>query len=106
MTTCSTHVLDAAAGRPAVGVAVTLHGLDGTLLESGRTDADGRLRWSTDLVTGTYGLRFATGAWYAAADVATVHAAVHLEVLVDGAQPHYHLALLLSPFAYTTYRGS
>ncbi|UZN02447.1 hydroxyisourate hydrolase [Cellulomonas sp. S1-8] len=106
MTTCSTHVLDAAAGRPAVGVDVSLLGPDGTVLETGRTDDDGRLRWTTALHTGTYALRFATGAWFAAAGVPTVHAAVHLEVLVDGDQEHYHLALLLSPFAYTAYRGS
>lgn len=106
MTTCSTHVLDAVAGTPAAGVEVVLLDAEAAVLESGRTDDDGRLRWATSLTTGTYVLRFATGAWYAAAGVATVHAAVHLEVLVDGSQPHYHLALLLSPFAYTTYRGS
>ncbi|MBO3088339.1 hydroxyisourate hydrolase [Cellulomonas dongxiuzhuiae] len=106
MTTCSTHVLDAVVGRPAAGLDVTLLAADGVVLEAGRTDADGRLSWTTTLATGTYGLRFATGDWFAAAEVATVHAAVHLEVLVDGTQPHYHLALLLSPFAYTTYRGS
>ena len=106
MTTCSTHVLDAVAGTPAVGLDVTLLAADGTTLETGRTDTAGRLRWTTTLSTGRYGLRFDTAAWFAAADVPTVHAAVHLEVLVDGDQPHYHLALLLSPFAYTTYRGS
>ncbi|SFJ77130.1 hydroxyisourate hydrolase [Cellulomonas sp. KH9] len=106
MTTCSTHVLDAVAGRPAVGLDVTLLAGDGTPLERGRTDADGRLRWATVLGGGRYGLRFDTAAWFAAAGVPTVHAAVHLEVLVDADQPHYHLALLLSPFAYTTYRGS
>lgn len=106
MTTCSTHVLDAAAGQPAVGLDVLLLAADGTVLEAGRTDDDGRLRWATTLLDGTYALRFATGPWFAAAGVPTVHAAVHLEVLVDGRQPHYHLALLLSPFAYTAYRGS
>ena len=106
MTTCSTHVLDAVAGRPAPGQDVALLAADGTVLEQGSTDTDGRLHWSTALATGTYGMRFATAEWFAAAGVATVHAAVHLEVLVDGSQPHYHLALLLSPFAFTTYRGS
>lgn len=106
MTTCSTHVLDAAAGRPAVGVEVSLLAADGQVLETGRTDDDGRLRWATTLTTGTYALRYATGPWFAAGAVPTVHAAVHLEVVVDGTQPHYHLALLLSPFAFTAYRGS
>lgn len=106
MTTCSTHVLDAAAGSPAVGIDVTLATAEGEVLETGRTDADGRLRWAATLGTGTYVLRYATGPWFAAARVETLHAAVHLEVLVDGTQPHYHLALLLSPFACTTYRGS
>lgn len=106
MTTCSTHVLDAVAGLPATGLEVTLLAADGTVLEQGRTDADGRLRWATTLTTGTYALRFATAEWFAATGTPTVHAAVRLEVLVDGSQPHYHLALLLSPFAFTTYRGS
>lgn len=106
MTTCSTHVLDAVAGLPATGLGVTLLDADGTVLEQGRTDDDGRLRWTTTLTTGTYGLRFATAEWFAATGTPTVHAAVRLEVLVDSSQPHYHLALLLSPFAYTTYRGS
>lgn len=106
MTTCSTHVLDAVAGLPATGLGVTLLDADGTVLEQGRTDDDGRLRWTTTLTTGTYGLRFATAEWFAATGTPTVHAAVRLEVLVDSSHPHYHLALLLSPFAYTTYRGS
>lgn len=106
MTTCSTHVLDAVAGLPATGLDVALLAADGTVLEQGRTDDDGRLRWSTPLTTGTYALRFATAEWFAATGTPTVHAAVHLEVLVDGTQPHHHVALLLSPFAFTTYRGS
>ena len=106
MSTCSTHVLDAVAGRPAVGLEVVLLDAAGAVLETARTDEDGRVRWVTTLATGTYALRYATAAWFAAAGVPTVHAAVHLEVLVDGTEPHYHLALLLSPFACTTYRGS
>ncbi len=106
MSTSSAHVLDAVAGRPAAGIDVELVSPDGTVLERATTDDDGRLRWTTTLRTGTYGLRFATGAWFDARDIPTIHDAVHLVVRIDDAQPHHHLALLLSPFAYTTYRGS
>lgn len=106
MTSCSTHVLDATAGRPAAGVDVELLAADGTVLETGRTDDDGRLRWATTLAAGTYHLRYATGAWFTARGVDALHAAVHLEVVVDDTAPHLHLAVLLSPFAFTTYRGS
>lgn len=102
MTTCSTHVLDAALGAPAAGLAVTLSGADVAL--SATTDDDGRITWPGDLAPGTYELRFATGAWFGAAGRATFYPEIHLAVDLSG--PHTHVALLLSPFAYTTYKGS
>lgn len=104
--TVSTHVLDAARGAPAAGVEVVLSGVDGTPVAGGRTDDDGRLRLPDPVEPGAYRLAFATGPWFAAQQRATLFPAVELVVEVTDAQPHHHLALLLSPFAYTTYRGS
>ncbi|MBZ5734655.1 hydroxyisourate hydrolase [Nocardioides sp. TRM66260-LWL] len=106
--TLSTHVLDAALGRPAVGVEVVLSTLDGAELERGVTDDDGRLRLdaAAPLAPGAYRLRFATGPWFAAQQRTTLFPLVELAFEVAPDQPHHHLALLLSPFAYTTYRGS
>lgn len=110
----STHVLDAAHGRPAAGVAVRLarRTADGAYTEvaDGRTDADGRLRdWGgTDPggTAGVYRLTFDTGGYFAARGLATFYpeVAVVFEISEPGA--HHHVPLLLSPFAYSTYRGS
>lgn len=105
MTTCSTHVLDAAAGRPAAGVAVRLSQGDSTIQET-VTDGDGRVRFDAELGPGDHRLTFATGAWFARSGRATLFHEVVLSFTVSDDQPHYHVALLLSPFAYTTYRGS
>ncbi|MFT4009592.1 MAG: hydroxyisourate hydrolase [Nocardioidaceae bacterium] len=102
MTTLSTHVLDAAAGRPAAELAVALVGPGVTA--SASTDQDGRIRWEGDLPEGTYALRFETGTWFEAAGRPTFYPQVDLTVTVAG--EHVHVALLLSPFAYTTYKGS
>jgi 5-hydroxyisourate hydrolase len=102
MTTCSTHVLDAALGVPASGLAVTLNGAGTDLTAT--TDDDGRISWAGELDPGTYELRFATGEWFAAADRETFYPQIQLVVDLSGA--HTHVALLLSPFSYTTYKGS
>lgn len=104
MTTLSTHVLDAALGRPASGVDVVLAGGDGTFIAAATTDADGRIGWVHDLDPGSHSLTFATGEWFAAADRDTFFPGVTLTVALDG--DHTHVALLLSPFSYTTYKGS
>ncbi len=110
----TTHVLDLTTGRPARGIAVTLEFLgNGDYWEplgGGFTDADGRLRdllpGVIPLLAGTYRLEFATGAYFEATGVATFYpyVVIHFEV-VDPAQ-HHHVPLLLSPFGYSTYRGS
>jgi 5-hydroxyisourate hydrolase len=94
----STHVLDTAAGRPAAGVPVTLETRDGTRLDGGTTDADGRIAaLGGDLGPGDYVLRFATaGAFFP--EVVVVF------TITD--ERHHHVPLLLSPFGYSTYRGS
>ncbi len=106
MTTLSTHVLDAALGVPATAVTVTLHDTEGRLMTTGSTDGDGRIGFDLELGAGTHRLAFATGAYFAAADRATFYPEVSVSFDVDVEQSHYHVALLLSPYAYTTYRGS
>ena len=104
MSTFSTHVLDAALGRPAAGMDVALTLPDGSTTAL-RTDEDGRARVDADLPAGEHTVRFATGPWFAARQRDTFFPAVTVTVaLPDG--EHTHVALLLSPFAYTTYRGS
>ncbi|MDN4172401.1 hydroxyisourate hydrolase [Nocardioides sp. SOB77] len=102
MTTLSTHVLDAAAGSPRADLEVVLEvvpaGGGAAELERVRTDADGRARFATAVEGGHHALTFATGTAF--------HPVVRVDVTVDPAEPHHHVALLLSPFAYTTYKGS
>ncbi|MBE1877801.1 hydroxyisourate hydrolase [Myceligenerans pegani] len=133
MTTASTHVLDAARGLPAAGLAASLTGpLPGPRLPSAEhdvsvgpggsidadvvlgganaglraavTDDDGRIDWGELPGQGSYVLKLATGDWFAAQERETFYPRVVLEVALGAA--HTHVALLLSPFAYTTYRGS
>ena len=106
----TTHILDTGAGRPAAGVAVVLYANDGgswTQLASGTTDADGRAKdlGPEELAPGNYRLNFATGDYYARLGTPTFFPEVDLIFEVTGAE-HYHVPLLLSPFAYSTYRGS
>ncbi|GAA3248754.1 hydroxyisourate hydrolase [Pseudonocardia petroleophila] len=103
----STHVLDAALGRPAAGVAVALTAPDGTVRE-GVTDDDGRIGDLAPgaLPGGTYRLRFDTGSYFSATGQAGFYPEVVVAVTVDADRPHTHVPLLLSPFSYSTYRGS
>lgn len=106
MATLSTHVLDTAGGSPAGGVAVTLEGEDGTVLAQAVTDADGRVGdLAADLPAGDLRLRFDTGAWYAARGEVAFYPEVVVAFTVAAGE-HYHVPLLLSPFGYSTYRGS
>jgi 5-hydroxyisourate hydrolase len=108
--TLSTHVLDATTGRPAADVAVRLErrAANGGWVnaETGRTDADGRL-WLPSMVSaGVYRLTFGTGDYFAARGVATFYPEVPVTFEVTSQTEHYHVPLLLSPFSYSTYRGS
>lgn len=108
MSRISTHVLDAATGRPAGDVAVALMDGHGTEIATGRTDADGRVGdlGPELLERGTYRLRFATGDYFAATNRDTFYPVVSIDFEVTDPEQHYHVPLLLSPFAYSTYRGS
>ncbi|MBB5914322.1 5-hydroxyisourate hydrolase [Nocardia transvalensis] len=106
MSTLSTHILDAVRGAPATSVEVILSGPDGTDLASARTDADGRIAaLGGDLSPGTYRLRFDTGAYFAAHATPAFYPEVTITFTVSQ-EPHYHVPLLLSPYSYSTYRGS
>ena len=112
--TISTHVLDTASGRPAPGVRVSLErvgGPDGDApLSAGETDADGRLRGlladGVTLVEGTYRLRFDVGEYLTRAGREAFYPEVSVCFHVGAASEHYHVPLLLSPYGYSTYRGS
>lgn len=114
----STHVLDASAGRPAAGVDVRLERLEKQVnggyevAGRGRTDADGRIRTWTDgppdgaSRAGTYRLVFDTGGYFAAHGTPTFYPEVTITFTVTEPEENHHVPLLLSPFAYSTYRGS
>ena len=104
----STHVLDTTAGRPAVGLAVRLDSAVGdgwAQACTGATDSDGRLRLPSP-PAGQHRLVFATGAWFAAAGVETFYPQVCVEFTIRDPGGHHHVPLLLSPFGYSTYRGT
>ena len=120
--TLSTHVLDATTGRPAAGVRVRLEraGDDGWApAGGGTTGPDGRLRLSGDPGgpadpgdpsagggTGVYRMTFGSGEYFQARGCATFYPEVSITFEMTDRAEHYHVPLLLSPFAYSTYRGS
>ncbi|MFI6388144.1 hydroxyisourate hydrolase [Nonomuraea sp. NPDC050547] len=94
----STHILNAATGRPAAGVPVRLE-RDGEVVAEGRTDDDGRIKgWNPG--RGVHRVVFDTGA------LSAFYPEVVITFAVEDPDQHYHVPLLLSPFAYSTYRGS
>jgi 5-hydroxyisourate hydrolase len=112
MSAITTHVLDTSRGRPAAEVRVELHRKSGENWEpigEGRTDANGRcqtLSGEARLETGTYRLLFHASAYYQALNVETFYSQIPIIFEVRDADAHYHVPLLLSPFGYSTYRGS
>ena len=109
----STHVLDAVRGRPAVGVDVAVErreGADWAAAASGITDGDGRvgiLLSSADMAPGVYRISFAAERYYAGIGVEqSFYPEVVIVFRVVDAAAHHHVPILLSPFAYSTYRGS
>jgi 5-hydroxyisourate hydrolase len=112
--TLSTHVLDATTGRPAAGLQIRLEraGDDGWVpAGAGMTGPDGRLRLPGDgagatLPGGVYRITFGSGAYFTARGAATFYPEVSVTFEMTEPDEHYHVPLLLSPFAYSTYRGS
>lgn len=109
MSTLSTHVLDTTIGSPAPALAVRLErpkGDEWETVENGVTDGDGRYRFDGEILVGTYRMVFATGEYLRASDRDVFYPLVSIEFAVTDADRHYHVALLLSTYGYTTYRGS
>jgi 5-hydroxyisourate hydrolase len=116
MSGITTHVLDTSRGRPAAGIPVLLEqdvpGTAGAWKEIGRgiTDADGRVKAllaaGVVLSAGIHRLTFGTGAYFAAQDVTAFYPEVRIVFTVSDPLQHHHVPLLLSPFGYSTYRGS
>ena len=113
MSGITTHVLDTSVGLPAAGVTVVLERRrdGGDWLDVGRatTDGDGRVRvWrpDPDVIAGTYRLVFDTRTYFSARAIDSFFPSVTIEFTIADAAAHCHVPLLLSPFGYSTYRGS
>jgi len=113
MSHITTHVLDVSRGRPAASVPVILESQSnsGSWSETARgfTDADGRLKdlsASKSFGAGTYRLIFDTRGYFATHKVEALYPQVIVVFEIKNAQEHYHIPLLLSPYGYSTYRGS
>ena len=114
MSGISTHVLDTSRGIAAAGVVVALEREDApgrwTAVNSATTDADGRVKSllppGTALAAATYRLRFEIGAYFADRGVATFFPRVEVAFVVGDAARNHHVPLLVSPFRYSTYRGT
>jgi 5-hydroxyisourate hydrolase len=105
----STHVLDARTGLPAVAVAAKLESWAGggwISAAEGSTDADGRIAQLGSPGAGRHRITFDTGGYFAAHGVATFYPEVSVVFEITDPARHHHVPLLLSPFAYTTYRGN
>lgn len=112
MNPLTSHVLDLSLGQPARGVTLRLEVLEGATwrsLGAGVTDADGR---AGDLLAGaplearTYRMTFETGAYFAGTGRRSFYPRVEVTFEVTSPAEHHHVPLLLSPFGYSTYRGS
>ena len=114
MSTLSTHILDTSRGRPAAGVGVKLEALNAgegwAQLAQAQTDEEGRVKAfalsEPQLSAGTYRLVFAIGEYFEALNQQTFYPEVAVSFRIEGGSEHYHVPLLISPFGYSTYRGS
>lgn len=107
----TTHVLDTGTGRPASGVKATLEARTASgwqEIGSGVTDADGRIKTlgPVEVEAGHHRITFGTGDYFGKTGTETFFPAVSIDFVVNDTAAHYHVPLLISPFAYSTYRGS
>ncbi|HYN19838.1 MAG TPA: hydroxyisourate hydrolase [Thermoanaerobaculia bacterium] len=109
----TTHVLDVARGRPAAGVPVALEVFSGgewKELACAETDGDGRAKQLLPpdhvLTLGTYRLTFDLASWFSTQEIEAFYPSATIVFLVRNAGQHYHVPLLLSPYGYSTYRGT
>ena len=113
MSQITTHILDIAMGAPAVGVPITLFTLDAEQwlqVGGGETNTDGRIpdlcAPEAVLAAGDYRVHFDTAAYFESRDAAVFYPWVDVVFRIGGDGQHYHIPLLLSPYGYSTYRGS
>jgi len=113
MSPITTHVLDISRGRPGSGIEVSLQirsGHEWKNIGSGVTDANGRcntlMAENGQIESGTYRLLFGVGAYFHAQHTETFYAEIPIVFEVLHPEAHYHVPLLISPFGYSTYRGS
>ena len=111
MAKLTTHVLDTNSGKPAAGLSITLyqHQNEWVKIKTVQTNADGRCDEPllTDASSGGYQLEFDVAAYFAKQGVAAAFLKdVVIRFYIDANEAHYHVPLLLSPFSYSTYRGS
>jgi 5-hydroxyisourate hydrolase len=112
--TISTHVLDTSLGAPAANITVTLDRIDAhgvsTVVSSYVTNADGRIGalvpTDSSLSAGSYRLTFDVASYFAEAKRKSFFRVISIDFEVGDEPQHYHVPLLLSPFGYSTYRGS
>jgi 5-hydroxyisourate hydrolase len=113
VSTISTHVLDTSLGRPATNVRVTLErlGADASAaIATSSTDANGRIAAFGDpgpnVAPGTYRLRFDTAEYFARTGRPVFYPEIVVSFRIEAADEHFHIPVLVSPFGYSTYRGS
>jgi 5-hydroxyisourate hydrolase len=110
MTSLSTHVLDTSQGCPAAGVALQLTSGNGAVLFSGITNADGRCPGLPQIAPGRYRIAFSVAEYFRANGIVLSDPPFLDLIAIDFgvADPigHYHVPLLVSPYGYSTYRGS
>jgi 5-hydroxyisourate hydrolase len=111
MSKITTHVLDIARGKPAAGIFVKLERKSGASYQefgSGRTDHDGRLRTLApdDIAAGIYRITFDTRSYFDALGIEAFYPEASVVFEIRDPAQHHHVPLLLSPYGYSTYRGS
>lgn len=111
--TISTHVLDTSRGRPAPAISVRLlrqQGNNWIEVFGGETNADGRVPALLPEIAsggpGAYRLTFDVGAYFERDDIQSFYGVVTIDFIVRDAESHHHVPLLISPYGYSTYRGS
>lgn len=108
MSMLSTHILNTSNGLPAAGVKVTYRA-NGVIVASALTNSDGRvvdLLNGAALTTGNHTLTFEVGPYFLALQQESFFSDINVDFLVNDLSRNYHVPLLLSPFSFTTYRGS
>lgn len=110
-TRVTTHILDTSLGKPAAGVAVWLEkitGNDSVVINNSITDADGRVGQLTPegIESGHYRLYADIGAYFASSHRETLYSVAIIDVNICAQSSHYHLPLLITPYSWSTYRGS